>query len=170
MLVKTHDHVLAANDHRHAARTRDSDHFIQSVAVFADIKLNVLDSLSRKELLRLATVVSSREAVNLDLLHSRLLLLGFMLLVCLPAFGVRFHVNFITSPATRQGSACVKSDAKSVSQRIPFETLPSEPGTICGVSFPLPAPGPVDPLQGEANAVYPPLSVSARSPAVTAYS
>jgi hypothetical protein len=80
MLVKTHDHVLAANDHRHAARTRDSDHFIQSVAVFADIKLNVLDSLSRKELLRLATVVSSREAVNLDLLHSRLPL-GFMLLV-----------------------------------------------------------------------------------------
>ena len=74
MLVKTHDHVLAANDHRHAARTRDSDHFIQSVAVFADIKLNVLDSLSRKELLRLATVVSSREAVNLDLVHSRLLL------------------------------------------------------------------------------------------------
>jgi hypothetical protein len=84
MLVKTHDHVLAANDHRHAARTRDSDHFIQSVAVFADIKLNVLDSLSRKELLRLATVVSSREAVNLDLLHNRLLL-GFML-VCLPAY------------------------------------------------------------------------------------
>ena len=80
MLVKTHDHVLAANDHRHAARTRDSDHFIQSVAVFADIKLNVLDSLSRKELLRLSTVVSSREAVNLDLLHRRLLL-GFMLLV-----------------------------------------------------------------------------------------
>src|SRR5262249_4515360 len=79
MLVKTHDHIFAANDHRHAARTRDSDHFIQSVAVFADIKLNVLDSLSRKELLRLATVVSSREAVNLDLLHSRLLLLGFML-------------------------------------------------------------------------------------------
>src|SRR5215472_15433408 len=69
MLVKTHDHVLAANDHRHAARTRDSDHFIQSVAVFADIKLNVLDSLSRKELLRLATVMSGREAVNLDLLH-----------------------------------------------------------------------------------------------------
>ena len=120
MLVKTHDHVLAANDHRHAARTRDSDHFIQSVAVFADIKLNVLDSLSRKELLRLATVVSSREAVNLELLHSRLLL-GFMLLVCLPAFGVRFHVNFITSPATRHGSACVKSDAKSVSQRTLFE-------------------------------------------------
>ena len=74
MLVKTHDHVLAANDHRHAARTRDSDHFIQSVAVFADIKLNVLDSLSRKELLRLATVVSSRKAVNLDLVHGRLLL------------------------------------------------------------------------------------------------
>ena len=104
MFVKTNDHVLAANDHRHAARTRDSGHFIQSVAVFADIKLNVLDSLSRKELLRLATVVSSREAVNLDLLHSRLLLLGFMLLVCLPAFGVRFHVNFITSPAMRHGS------------------------------------------------------------------
>jgi hypothetical protein len=77
MFVKTHDHLLAANDHRHAARTRDSDHFIQSVAVFTDIKLNVLDSFSRKELLRLATVVSSREAVNLDLLHSRLLL-GFM--------------------------------------------------------------------------------------------
>jgi hypothetical protein len=74
MLVKTNDHVLAANDHRHAARTRDSDHFIQSVAAFADIKLNVLDSFSRKELLRLATVASSREAVNLDLLHSRLLL------------------------------------------------------------------------------------------------
>ena len=74
MLVKTHHHVLAANDHRHAARTRDSDHFIQSVAVFADIKLNVLDSLSRKELLRLATIVSSREAVNLDLFHNRLLL------------------------------------------------------------------------------------------------
>jgi hypothetical protein len=30
-----------------------------------DIKLNVLDSLSRKELLRLVTVGSSREAVNL---------------------------------------------------------------------------------------------------------
>ena len=89
MLVKTHDHVLTANDHWHAARTRESDHFIQSVAVFADIKLNVLDSLSRKELLRLATVVSSREAVNLDLLHSRLPL-GFMLLVCSPAFGVDF--------------------------------------------------------------------------------
>ena len=74
MLVKTDDYVLAANDHRHAARTRDSGHFIQSVAVFADIKLNVLDSLSRKELLRLATVVSSREAVNLDLVHSRFLL------------------------------------------------------------------------------------------------
>ena len=74
MLVKTDDYVLAANDHRHAARTRDSGHFIQSVAVFADIKLNVLDSLSRKELLRLATVVSSREAVNLDLVHRRLLL------------------------------------------------------------------------------------------------
>ena len=129
MLVKTHDHVLAANDHRHAARTRDSDHFIQSVAVFADIKLNVLDSLSRKELLRLATVVSSREAVNLDLLHSRLL--RFMLLVCLPAFGVRFHVNFIISSATRHGSACLKSDPKSVSQRPPFEVLPSEPRTIC---------------------------------------
>ena len=69
MLVKTHDHVLAANDHRHAARTRDSDHFIQSVGVFADIELNVPDSLSRKELLRLATVVSSREAINLDLLQ-----------------------------------------------------------------------------------------------------
>jgi hypothetical protein len=69
MLVKTHDHVLTANDHWHAARTRDFDHFIQSVAVFADIKLNVLDSLSRKELLRLATVVSSREAINLDLLQ-----------------------------------------------------------------------------------------------------
>src|SRR5215472_293260 len=81
MLVKTHDYVLAANDHRHAARTRDSDHFIQSGAVFADIKLKVLYSISRKELLRLATVVSSREAVNLDLLHCRLLL-GFMLLVC----------------------------------------------------------------------------------------
>ena len=74
MLVKTHDHVLAANDHRHAVRTRDSDHFILSVAIFADIKLNVLDSLSRKELLRLATMVSSREAVNLDLVHSHLLL------------------------------------------------------------------------------------------------
>jgi hypothetical protein len=74
MLVKTHDHVLTANDHRHAVRTRDSDHFIQSAAVFAYIKLNVLDSLSRKELLRLATVVSSREAVNLDLFHNRLLL------------------------------------------------------------------------------------------------
>jgi hypothetical protein len=74
MLVKTNDHVLAADDHRHAARTRDSDHFIQSVAVFADIKLNVLNSFSRKELLRLATVGSGREAVNLDLLHSRLLL------------------------------------------------------------------------------------------------
>src|SRR5215472_16966798 len=74
MLVKTHDHVLAANDHRHAARTRDSDHFVQSVAVLADIKVNVLNSLSRKELLRLATVVASREAVNLDLFHSRLLL------------------------------------------------------------------------------------------------
>ena len=74
MLVKTHDHVLAANDHRHASRTRDSDHFIQSVGVFADIKLNILDSLSRKELLRLATVVSSRKAVNLYLVHSRLLL------------------------------------------------------------------------------------------------
>jgi hypothetical protein len=98
MLVKTHDHVLAANDHRHAARTRDSDHFIQSVAVFADIKLNVIDSLSRKELLRLATVVSSREAVNLDLLHSRLL--RFVLLVSPPAFGVRFQFNFITSSAT----------------------------------------------------------------------
>ena len=133
MLVKTHDHVLTANDHWHAARTRDFDHFIQSVAVFADIKLNVLDSLSRKELLRLATVVSSREAVNLDLLHSRLLL-GFILLVCLLAFGLRFHVNFITSPATRHGSACVKSDAKSVSQRTPFEPLPSESGTICGVT------------------------------------
>src|SRR5215469_4965183 len=92
MLVKTHDHFLAASDHWHAARTRDSDHFIQSGAVFAYIKLNVLDSLSRKELLRLATVVSSREAVNLDLLHSRLLL-RFMLLVCLPAFGVRFLVE-----------------------------------------------------------------------------
>src|SRR5215468_6412082 len=80
MLVKTHDHIFAANDHRHAARTRDSDHFIQSVAVFADIKLNVLDSLSRKELLRLATVVSSREAVNPELLHTRLL--RFMLLLC----------------------------------------------------------------------------------------
>jgi hypothetical protein len=111
MLVKAHGHVLAANDHRHAARTRDSDHFIQSVAVFANVKLNVLDSLSRKELLRLATVVSSRETVNLDLLHSRLLL-GFMLLVCLPAFGVRFPVNFITPSATRHGSACIKSDAK----------------------------------------------------------
>ena len=88
MLVKTHDHVLAANDHRHAVRTRDSDHFILSVAVFADIKLNVLDSLSRKELLRLATVVSSREAVNLDLLHSRHL--PFMLLVCLPAAAFDF--------------------------------------------------------------------------------
>jgi hypothetical protein len=130
MLVKTHDHVLTANDHWHAVRTRDSDHFIQSVAVFADIKLNVLDSLSRKELLRLATVVSSREAVNLDLLHSRLL--RFVLLVCLPAFGVRFHVNFITSSATRHGSACLKSDAKSVLQRPPFEVLPSEPGTISG--------------------------------------
>jgi hypothetical protein len=85
MLVKTHDHILAANDNRHAARTRDSDHFIQSVAVFADIKLTVLDSLSRKELLRLATVVSRREAVNLDLLHSRLLL-GFMLPVCHSAY------------------------------------------------------------------------------------
>lgn len=85
MFVKTHDHLLAASDHRHAARTRDSDHFIQSVAVFADIKLNVLDSISRKELLRLATVVSSREAVNLDLLHSRLLL-GFMFLVCVQAY------------------------------------------------------------------------------------
>jgi hypothetical protein len=85
MLAKTHDHILAANDHRHATRTRDSDHFIQSVAVFADIKLNVLDSLSRKELLRLVTVGSSREAVNLDLLHSRLLL-RFMLLVCRPAY------------------------------------------------------------------------------------
>jgi hypothetical protein len=41
MLVKTDDDVLAPNDHRHAARTRDSGHFIQSVAVFADIKLNV---------------------------------------------------------------------------------------------------------------------------------
>ena len=129
MLVKTHDHVLTANDHWHAARTRESDHFIQSVAVFADIKLNVLDSLSRKELLRLATVVSSREAVNLDLLHSRLL--RFVLLVCPPAFGVRFHVNFITSSATRHGSACLKSDAKSVLQRPPFEVLPSEPRTIC---------------------------------------
>src|SRR5215468_2671661 len=115
MLVKTHHHVLAANDHRHAARTRDSDHFIQSVAVFADIKLNVIDLLSRKELLRLPAVVSSREAVNLDLLHSRLL--RSMLLVCLPAFGVRFHVNLITSAATRHGSACVKSDATSASQR-----------------------------------------------------
>src|SRR5215813_13997992 len=85
MLVKTHDHVLAANDHRHAPCTRDSDHFIHSVAVFADIKLNVLDSLSRKELLRLATVVASREGVNLDLFHSRLLL-RFMLLVWLPAY------------------------------------------------------------------------------------
>ena len=74
MLVKTDHYVLAANDHRHAARTRDSGHFIESVAVFTDIKLNVLDSLSRKELLRLATVVSSREAVNIDLVHSRLLL------------------------------------------------------------------------------------------------
>src|SRR5215472_14149622 len=74
MLVKTHDHVLAANDHRHAARTRNSDHFIQSGAVFADIKLNVFGSLSRKELLRLVTVVASREAVNLDLFHSRFLL------------------------------------------------------------------------------------------------
>ena len=96
MLVKTDDYVLAANDHRHAARTRDSGHFIEGVAVFADIKLNVLDSLSRKELLRLATVVSSREAVNLDLVHSRLLL-GFMLLVCLPSFHVRLHVNLYTS-------------------------------------------------------------------------
>lgn len=52
---------------------------IQSVAVYADIKLNVLDSFSRKELLRLATVVSSREAVNLDLLHSRTV--GFSILV-----------------------------------------------------------------------------------------
>ena len=120
MLVKTHDHVLTANDHWHAARTRESDHFIQSVAVFADIKLNVLDSLSRKELLRLATVVSSREAVNLDLLHSRLL--RFVLLVCPPAFGVRFHVNFIISSATRHGSACVIGDAKSVPQRNVFET------------------------------------------------
>ena len=85
MLIKTDDHILAANDHRHAARTRDSDHLIQSVVVFADIKLNVLDSLSRKELLRLVTVGSSREAVNLDLLHSRLLL-RFMLLVCRPAY------------------------------------------------------------------------------------
>jgi len=74
MLVKTDDDVLAAHDHRHAARTRDSGHFIQRVAVFADIKLNVLDSLSRKELLRLATVVTSWEAVNLDLVHSGLLL------------------------------------------------------------------------------------------------
>lgn len=94
MLVKTHDHVLAADDHRHAARTRDSDHFIQSVAVFADIKLNILDFLSRKELLRLATVVSSREAVNLDLLHSRLFL-GFMLLVCLPAYRMLTRANRI---------------------------------------------------------------------------
>jgi hypothetical protein len=64
MLVKTHDHVLAADDHRHAARTRDSDHFIQSVAVFADIKLNVLNSFSRKELLRLAFVAENSEGAN----------------------------------------------------------------------------------------------------------
>ena len=74
MLVKTHDHILAANDNWHAARARDSDHLIQSVPVFADIKLYVLDSLSRKKLLRLMTVGSSREAVNLDLFHNRLLL------------------------------------------------------------------------------------------------
>src|SRR5215472_1176786 len=74
MLVKTDDYVLAANDHRHTARTRDSGHFIQSVAVFADIKLNVLDSLSRKELLGLETVVTRREGVNIDLVHSRHLL------------------------------------------------------------------------------------------------
>jgi hypothetical protein len=113
MLVKTHDHVLAANDHRHAARTRDSDHFIQSVAVFADIKLNVLDSLSRKELLRLATMVSSREAVNLDRLHSSLL--RFMLLVCLRAFGVRFHVNFIISSAISRGVLCGADFGSSIS-------------------------------------------------------
>ena len=74
MFVKTHDYILTANDNRHAVRTRDSDHLIQSVRVFADIKLYVLDSLSRKKLLRLVTVVSSREAVNLDLFHNRLLL------------------------------------------------------------------------------------------------
>jgi hypothetical protein len=73
MLVETDDYVLAANDHRHAPRTRDSGHFIQSVTVLANVKLNVLDSLSRKELLRLAAVVSSGEAVNLDLVHRRLL-------------------------------------------------------------------------------------------------
>ena len=74
MLVKTYDYVLAANDHRHAARTRDSGHFIQSVAVIADIKLNVFDSLFRKELLRVVTVVTSREGENIDLVHCRLLL------------------------------------------------------------------------------------------------
>ena len=119
MLVKTHDHVLAANDHRHAARTRDSDHFIQSVAVFADIKLNVLDSLSRKELLRLATVVSSREAVNLDLLHSRLLL-GFMLLVCLPACtiggdanGARVDLNYLADDRAARWTAVMLHFPKS---------------------------------------------------------
>jgi hypothetical protein len=74
MLVKTHHYILTANDNRHAARTRDSDHLIQGVAVFADIKLYVLDSLSRKKLLRLVTVGSGRKAVNLDLFHNRLLL------------------------------------------------------------------------------------------------
>jgi hypothetical protein len=102
MLVKTDDYVLAANDHRHAARTRDSGHFIQSVAVFADIKLNVLDSLSRKELLRLATVVSSREAVNLDLVHS-------------PAFGVRFSRQLYNStlPKKFQWRNCQESQQPS---------------------------------------------------------
>ena len=74
MFVKAYDHILATNDNRHAVGTRDSDHFIQSVAVFADIKLYVLDSLSRKKLLRLMTVGSSRETVNLYLLHTQLLL------------------------------------------------------------------------------------------------
>ena len=76
MLIKTYDYVLAANDHRHAARTRDSSHFIQSVAVFADIKLNVFDSLLRKELLSVVTVVTSRKGVNIDLVHRVIFSLG----------------------------------------------------------------------------------------------
>src|SRR5215472_1454707 len=57
-----------------AASLRSVLFFMQSVAVFTDIKLNVLDSLSRKELLRLVTMVTRREGVNINLVHSRLLL------------------------------------------------------------------------------------------------
>ncbi len=70
MLVKTNDHVLAANDHRHLRAPEILIIFIQSVAVLADIKLNVLDSLLRKELLRLATAIEiEAQSVERSLVH-----------------------------------------------------------------------------------------------------